>query len=365
MAAQWQAAACIRVQRWWRLQRGGYLGACVCKIGLEIARACARISGDNMGTLTTVAAWAASAEEGSTRSAQLRVWHTWPKRGHPLARLSGEEAQIEKAEVVVGYRRVGVWEALIRATAEVRARGGREGARARNAGRREAEETRRQARDLGRYLQGLACSGGELEGPTGLQAWLYEFDEPLAGRRARWQRTLGLRRWGKGELADSAGQWRVEQVLDTERRPAAGTGGRGKRWVHVRWQGCDEATGEPWGCEWVWGGLLNPSAAEEARGMERRRDAAKRKLSEDEARQRAATRQSEFDRARVAERASRRRQPGERRTAKHGSRGGSGGFDRRRRRPCRRRQATTGRGEGGGENRPRYSRYTGAGHPKR
>ena len=106
---------------------------------------------------------------------------------------------------------------------------------------------------------------------------------------------------GRGARADGF------KVLDVERRPAAGTRGRGKRWVHVLWQGVDEKTGEPWGSEWVWGGLLNDGAAAEAREMERQRDEARRRAREVAALQRASSRRSEFDQVRAAEQGSRQR----------------------------------------------------------
>ena len=189
----------------------------------------------------------------------------------------------------------------------MRERGGREGTRRRNAEGRAAEMQRVQARDLGRYLAGQTCQGGEPEGPTGLQAWQYDFAGPRAGRRARRQVSLGLRRWGQGEMADRGGQWRVEAVLDVERRPAAGAQGRGQRWVQVRWQGRDEATGEPWGEEWVWCGLLNSCAAAEARAIEQRRDAAARQAREATAAQRAAPQPGAREQRQVAERGTRTR----------------------------------------------------------
>ena len=108
-------------------------------------------------------------------------------------------------------------------------------------------------------------------------------------------------------MADRGGQWRVEAVLDVERRPTAGAQGRGQRWVRVRWQGLDEATGEPWGEEWLWCGFLNPSAAAEARAIELRRDAAVRQEREAAAALRAATRLGALEQGRAAERGTRTR----------------------------------------------------------
>jgi hypothetical protein len=177
--AQWQAAACVRVQRWWRV-RSGKARAHVCQMGGEIARECRQAAGGVMDALATDSRWRDDACEESRRSEEMTVWQAWPRAGHPLAARAADEPQLVKT--TLSYRRVGAWEAMARATWEVRARGGRAGARQRNAARRPAEIERRQVRDLQRYLQGLACNGGEPEGPTGLQAWLYDFDEPLEAR---------------------------------------------------------------------------------------------------------------------------------------------------------------------------------------
>jgi hypothetical protein len=80
-----------------------------------------------------------------------------------------------------------------------------------------------------------------------------------------------------GAAPDRWGRWKVEEILEV-RRTRSGTRGREARGLemHVRWAGCNPATGLPWKAEWQnmrddSGWVGNPALREDAHRMERER----------------------------------------------------------------------------------------------